>query len=395
MTSFSGAGEGVSRRRRDSQSPVHLCLLFIAMFFSYLLLCVSPFIKLLLCGGEKIRSSMRRRQIRRFIEPPLSASLALRLVFSSALSLEVSSAAAVQCFSGKSPDVFFTGDCRTYLGASASSVQIPARTPYSQRSPLFLSLGTDELFHPPFEAPLTPSDTRSESSPWLDLKSFRSFLSLSFPTMMMPAFSLLRSLVGRQQSSLGDSSFNGGGKFSLGYECILGLSADIGPHLPFFWAWPTKLMVKIFGGFTDVCDLYALPYIYFMKKLLVGSPSHVPCSISFPYFLSMKGEDFSAFTSGKCSSFYAVLLSYVVVCTGPEDASETTSVYLVGENWVSTSLVTNFQLSDFVVKLLSTHSSFAFDVDNFPGILRINGSLVLSYKASATSGGIRAGVLVS
>ncbi|KAF3508296.1 hypothetical protein F2Q69_00003996 [Brassica cretica] len=46
---------------------------------------------------------MRRRQIRRFIEPPLSASLALRLVFSSALSLEVSSAAAVQCFSGKSP----------------------------------------------------------------------------------------------------------------------------------------------------------------------------------------------------------------------------------------------------------------------------------------------------
>ncbi|KAF3604484.1 hypothetical protein F2Q69_00037230 [Brassica cretica] len=31
----------------------------------------------------------------------------------------------------------------------------------------------------------------------------------------------------------------------------------------------------------------------------------------------------------------------------------------------------------------------------FPGILRINGSLVLSYKASAISGGIKAGVLVS
>ncbi|CAN6834719.1 unnamed protein product [Brassica oleracea] len=246
MTSFSGAGEDVSRRRRDSQLPVHLCLLFIAMFFLYFLLCVSPFIKLLLCGGGKIQSSMRRRQIRRFIKPPLSASLVLWLVFSSALSLEVSSAAAVQCFSGKSPDVFFTGDCRISLGASASFVQIPVRTPYSQRSPLFLSPGTDELFHPPFEAPLTPSDTRSGSSPWLDLKSFRSFLSLSFPTMMiMHAFSLLRSLVGRRQSSLGDSSFNGGGKFSLGYECILGLSADIGPHLPFFWAWPTKLMVNV------------------------------------------------------------------------------------------------------------------------------------------------------
>ncbi|KAH0875453.1 hypothetical protein HID58_072815 [Brassica napus] len=212
--------------------------------------------------------------------------------------------------------------------------------------------------------------------------------------MMMPAFSLLCSLVGRRQSSLGDSSFNGGGKFSLGYECILGLSADIGSHLPFFWAWPTKLMVnvrfftsqlknrvvvrdtiiscmvlncltrfvKIFGGFTDICDLYALPYIYFMKKLLVGSPSHVPCSISFPYLLSMKEEDFSASTSGKCFSFYTVLLSYVAVCTGPEDASETTSVYLVGENWVSTSLLTNFQLSGFVVKLLSTHSSFALNL---------------------------------
>ncbi|KAF3565745.1 hypothetical protein DY000_02012291 [Brassica cretica] len=184
---------------------------------------------------------MRRRQIRRFIEPPLSASLALWLVFSSALSLEVSSAAAVQCFSGKSPDVFFTGDCRTSLGASASSVQIPVRTPYSQRSPLFLSPGTDELFHPPFEAPLTPSDTRSGSSPWLDLKSFRNFLSLSFPTMMMPAFSLLRSLVGRRQSSLGDSSFNSGGKFSLGYECILGLSADIGPRLLSFGLGPLNL----------------------------------------------------------------------------------------------------------------------------------------------------------
>ncbi|CAF2036780.1 unnamed protein product [Brassica napus] len=243
MASFSGAGEGVSRRRRDL--PAHLCLLFVAMFFSYLLLCVSPFIKLLLCGGVKIRSSTRRRQIRRFIEPPQSASLALWLVFSSASSPEASSIAAVQCVSGKSPDVFFAGDCRTSLGASASSVQISVRTPYSQRSPLFLSPGTDELFHPPFETPLTPSDTRSGNSSWLDLKSFRSFLSLSFPTMMMPAFSLLRSLVGRRQSSLGDSSFNGGGKFSLGYECILGLSAVFGPHLLFFGAWPTKLMFML------------------------------------------------------------------------------------------------------------------------------------------------------
>ncbi|KAJ0232632.1 hypothetical protein HA466_0193830 [Hirschfeldia incana] len=120
--------------------------------------------------------------------------------------------------------------------------------------------------------------------------------------------------------------------------------------------------VKMLGGFTDVYDWNALPYIYFMKKLLVGSPSHVPCSISFPFLISMKGEDCSASTSGRCSSFYTVLLSCVAVCTGPEDASESTSVYLVGENWVSTSLVTNLQLSDLVAKLLSTHSSFALNL---------------------------------
>ncbi|KAL0684806.1 hypothetical protein Bca4012_051654 [Brassica carinata] len=32
-------------------------------------------------------------------------------------------------------------------------------------------------------------------------------------------------------------------------------------------------------------------------------------------------------------------------------------VFLVGENWLSTSLVTIFQLSDFIVKALSTQSS--------------------------------------
>ncbi|WZZ73442.1 hypothetical protein YC2023_084812 [Brassica napus] len=46
---------------------------------------------------------------------------------------------------------------------------------------------------------------------------------------------------------------------------------------------------------------------------------------------------------------------------GPEGAIETTSVSLVGENCHSTSLVTISQLSDFVVKALSTHSSLALN----------------------------------
>ncbi|KAH0932062.1 hypothetical protein HID58_009179, partial [Brassica napus] len=53
------------------------------------------------------------------------------------------------------------------------------------------------------------------------------------------------------------------------------------------------------------------------------------------------------------------LSSCVAISTGSEDATETTSVVLVDEVWTSTShSVTIFQLSDFVVKAHSTHSSF-------------------------------------
>ena len=54
------------------------------------------------------------------------------------------------------------------------------------------------------------------------------------------------------------------------------------------------------------------------------------------------------------------LLLCVAVCTGPESAIETTSVFLVGEGCPSTSLVTISQLSDFVVAS-STHSNFVLN----------------------------------
>ncbi|KAF3602340.1 hypothetical protein F2Q69_00033560 [Brassica cretica] len=55
-------------------------------------------------------------------------------------------------------------------------------------------------------------------------------------------------------------------------------------------------------------------------------------------------------------AFYA---SIPAISTGSEDATETTSVVLVDEVWTSTShYVTILQLSDFVVKAHSTHSSF-------------------------------------
>ncbi|CAN7066202.1 unnamed protein product, partial [Brassica oleracea var. botrytis] len=56
--------------------------------------------------------------------------------------------------------------------------------------------------------------------------------------------------------------------------------------------------------------------------------------------------------------FLNVLLSCVAVSTGPEDANEITSIFLVDEVWTLTShYVTILPLFDFVVKVPSTHSS--------------------------------------
>ncbi|WZY68818.1 hypothetical protein YC2023_001058 [Brassica napus] len=49
------------------------------------------------------------------------------------------------------------------------------------------------------------------------------------------------------------------------------------------------------------------------------------------------------------------------VCTWLEGAIENTSVSLIGEHYLSTSLVTMSQLSNFVVKTLSTHSNFVLN----------------------------------
>ncbi|KAF8097240.1 hypothetical protein N665_0292s0019 [Sinapis alba] len=57
-----------------------------------------------------------------------------------------------------------------------------------------------------------------------------------------------------------------------------------------------------------------------------------------------------------------VLLSCGAVCTGPEDATEFVSTIFRGVDWLLTSLyVIIFLLSDFVVKAISTHSSFVLD----------------------------------
>ncbi|WZY92109.1 hypothetical protein YC2023_064438 [Brassica napus] len=74
-------------------------------------------------------------------------------------------------------------------------------------------------------------------------------------------------------------------------------------------------------------------------------------------FFSMNGENFLDSFPSFSFSLLTGLLPCGAVCTRSESAIETTSVFFVGEDCLSTSLVTISQLSDFVVKAFLTHSS--------------------------------------
>ncbi|CAN6806161.1 unnamed protein product [Brassica oleracea] len=92
-------------------------------------------------------------------------------------------------------------------------------------------------------------------------------------------------------------------------------------------------MQRISGGFTGAFILSLMPYFSFTKNSLpVGSPGW---SLSSPYLLSMKGEEF------------------------PNSLLSSGFSFLVYESWSSKSLyVTTSMLSDFVVKATPTHSNF-------------------------------------
>ncbi|KAL0885354.1 hypothetical protein Bca101_009336 [Brassica carinata] len=76
-----------------------------------------------------------------------------------------------------------------------------------------------------------------------------------------------------------------------------------------------------------------------------------------PFLDSMNGENFSDSFPSFSFSLLTGLLSCGAVRTGPEDAIKITSIFFVGEDCFSTSLVTISQLSDFVVKAFPTHSN--------------------------------------
>ncbi|KAH0854332.1 hypothetical protein HID58_078965 [Brassica napus] len=96
-------------------------------------------------GRKKFWSSSRQRQMKRFLNPSLSATLSLWLIFSLTSSLEVSSAHRI---SGESPGELLID----VVGHPHASTSLPSMTLYPHRSFSFLSLNIAELCYPPFEA---------------------------------------------------------------------------------------------------------------------------------------------------------------------------------------------------------------------------------------------------
>ena len=120
---------------------------------------------------------------------------------------------------------------------------------------------------------------------------------------------------------------------------------------------------RISGGFIGPFELRIMIYLLVMKSfpldssgtswLLVLPSSHKEW---ISYLLSMKGYTFSVLLLSSGFSFSTGLSSCVAVSTGPEEATEITFGFLVGESWLSTShYVTIFQLD---VKVLYAHSRF-------------------------------------
>ncbi|KAG5389611.1 hypothetical protein IGI04_031152 [Brassica rapa subsp. trilocularis] len=122
---------------------------------------------------------------------------------------------------------------------------------------------------------------------------------------------------------------------------------------------------KSFDGFIEVFILSLLQYHSVSKQFSVDSPdllsfsssSLVEDKILQSCLHSMNGDVLSDPFPSYCFSLLTGLFPYVAVCTGPEGAIKITSVFLVGEGCLLTSLVTKSQRSDFSGNALSTHSS--------------------------------------
>ncbi|KAH0901185.1 LOW QUALITY PROTEIN: hypothetical protein HID58_040688 [Brassica napus] len=124
--------------------------------------------------------------------------------------------------------------------------------------------------------------------------------------------------------------------------------ADVSPSSFTAWAMPMENIQDVSPSFNPA---------------FVGKSSSISSSSFYEerrlplYLLSVKGAKVSVSSPSSLFSLNTILLSCVAVSTGPEDANENTSGFLVGWSSTSQSKVTNSQLADFVVQAPLTHSS--------------------------------------
>ncbi|CAN6908030.1 unnamed protein product, partial [Brassica oleracea] len=301
-----GAGNGVSRRRW-ALSTTLLFSFTIAFLISCSVFCLFTRVTWMF-GGRRSRQMLRRR--RGLFVTLLSVVLSFRQVLLLAMSREGSLTAAKLWSSGSNPVVPLSV-CRQDQAFKRYTEPQFQPTRSTSSSP-----GRLESHKPLRVAPLHQTDDRSRSIT-SSVPSYFGIISLpSYRKVMLssPPLIIDKRVIQRLRLASGGVSLS---------------SCD------FNRIYPSRITRS---------------YLSFGKILPVGSPGLVILRSSSSVLLSLLSVCFSSLIG---------LSSCVAISTRFEDATETTSVVLVDEVWTSTShYVTILQLSDFVVKAHSTHSSF-------------------------------------
>ncbi|KAL0740802.1 hypothetical protein Bca4012_082315 [Brassica carinata] len=349
-------------------------------------------------GGRQTRQTLRRR--RGLFVALLLVILPCQLVFPPEISREDSLAPAIRRSLGSNPDVpYSVRRLTSHSVLYVQAVQSFLEHRYQPTSSSPSSLARLESHKPPRVAPILQTGVRSrsftDSAPKffaiLSLPPYRKVKPFSFPSILLDGDSLpLR------RSSTGNLSYGAEQPKSFAIRPMLKAIEVICSSI---WTWlrcsfepvrhtlylqrPKSLEENLirqgmsfgdwvvslensggFTGFLPPCSTSL--YLSCGKNLAEVLPGSVlfRSSSSFkekllpPFSLSIERGVSSIMLPSVCFSSLIGLLSCVAVSTGPEDAIEITSVFLVDEVWTSTShYVTILQLSDFVVKATLTHSS--------------------------------------
>ncbi|KAJ0236536.1 hypothetical protein HA466_0258240 [Hirschfeldia incana] len=347
---LSGAGEALYRRRWPPLLLRSLLFtqLFVPCFCSFLFF-------VMLCEERIFRRSTQRGLSIWFSILVLSASFPCCLFCLPAMSWEDSSTAAVLCrlfcLPAMSREDSPTAAVLCLLGIiSVEFMCYRRRTSHTDGSVQALQSAMEHNVH--HLSSLFLQQGRSES------KIFSGFAPLHFRRQIRSILRPDLSLFGKSSTSL---NFRGMCSSLQGYslEKILFMS------LYSLSSTTLQLCLHLFVNLMSDVGGNPLRYPVLSHQKLVRSccrrttplSSSGLESTSLPCLPSMNGENFSDSFSSFSFSLFTGLLPCGAVRTGPEGAIETTSVFLVGEDCLSTSLVTMSQLSDFVVKAYPTHSS--------------------------------------